>query len=60
MVNPAASNCETEVIAAGASVIEHPVAFEAVKVPAIIGAVVSLIVIVCVFEVKLPQISVNV
>ena len=46
MVNPDASNPATEVIAAGASDIEQPFIFEAVKVPVITGAVVSLMLIV--------------
>ena len=42
IVKPTASNCETVVIAAGASVIKQPFVFEAVKVPVTIGEVVSL------------------
>jgi hypothetical protein len=46
IVRPAASNAATEVIAAGASAIEQPFIFEAVKVPVTTGEVVSLIVMV--------------
>ena len=46
MLNPAASNAVTVVIADGAAVIEQPVVFEAVKVPVTTGAVVSLILII--------------
>ena len=48
IVRPAASNAATVVIAAGASVSEQPVAFTAGNVPVTTGAVVSLILIVCV------------
>ena len=44
--NPAASKAAIEVIAAGASAIEQPFIFEAVKVPVTTGVVVSLILIV--------------
>ncbi len=57
MVKPAASNCETEVIAIEASVIEQPVSFTVVKVPVTTGAVVSLILIICVTVVALLQAS---
>jgi hypothetical protein len=46
ILNPAISNAATEVIAAGASAIEQPFIFEAVKVPVTTGEVVSLIVMV--------------
>ncbi len=44
--NPAVSKAAIEVIAAGASAIEQPFIFEAVKVPVTTGAVVSLMLIV--------------
>jgi hypothetical protein len=46
IVRPAASNAATVVIAVGASAIEQPFIFEAVKVPVTTGEVVSLMVIV--------------
>ncbi len=58
MVNPAVSNCETEVIAAGASAIEQPFTASEVNSPVTIGEVLSFIVIFCDFVVELPQISV--
>jgi len=58
IVRPAASNCETVVIAVGASATEQPFDEAAIKVPVTIGAVVSFIVMFCVFVVELPQISV--
>ena len=51
MVKPAASNAVTVVIADGAAEIEHPVAFEAVKLPNTTGTLVSLMLMVCVQEV---------
>ena len=58
IVRPAASNCETEVIAIGASATEQPFDEAAIKVPVTTGAVVSFIVMFCAFVVELPQISV--
>jgi hypothetical protein len=46
ILNPAISNAATEVIAIGASAIEQPFIFEAVKIPVTTGEVVSLMVIV--------------
>ena len=46
IVKPAASNADTVVIADGAAVVEHPLAFTAAKVPVTTGAVVSLMLMV--------------
>ena len=48
IVKPAVSNAVTVVIADGAAAIEQPSVFEAVKVPVTTGAVVSLMLMVCV------------
>ena len=48
IVKPAASNADTVVMAVGASVSEQPVAFTTVNVPVTTGAVVSLMLMVCV------------
>ena len=58
MVKPAVSNAVTVVIADGAAAIEQPSVFEAVNVPVTTGAVVSLILIICVTVVALLQASV--
>ena len=46
IVKPAASNADTVVKAAGASVTEQPIAFTAVNVPVTTGTVVSLMLMV--------------
>ena len=60
MVKPAASNAATVVMAVGASVNEQPVAFTTGNVPVTTGAVVSLILMVCVAVVALLHASVMV
>ena len=57
IVKPAVSNAVTVVIADGAAAIEQPSVFEAVNVPVTTGAVVSLILIICVTVVALLQVS---
>ena len=51
IVKPAASNATTVVIAAGAAVVEQPLAFTADNVPVTTGTVVSFMLMVCVQEV---------